>query len=84
MSLKEELQKRTPRATSGTYSKGKCGFIEWIKNKDEEMIQEIFNFIEDRSIAANAMYNFLRRTYPDVTFGLTTFKRHRNRECSCP
>jgi hypothetical protein len=84
MSLKEELQKRTPRATSGTYSKGKCGFIEWVKNKDEEVIQDILNFIEDKTISANATYNFLCRTYPDVSFRLTTFKRHRNRECLCP
>jgi hypothetical protein len=84
MSLKEELLKRTPRATSGTYSKGKCGFTEWVKNKEEETILELVELLEDKAISSNSMYNFLKKTYPDISFGLTTFKRHRNRECLCP
>ena len=84
MSLKEELQKRTPRATSGTYSKGKCGVVEWLKHKEDNFIQEIFDLLDDRSISTNAMYSFVRNSYPEINFGLTTFKRHRNKECSCP
>jgi hypothetical protein len=84
MSLKEELQNRTPRSTSGTYSKGKCGVIEWLKNKDDDFIKETFELIDDKAISTNLMYNFFHKTYPEITFGLTTFKRHRNRECSCP
>ena len=84
MSLKEELLSRTFKAKSGTYAKGKCGFIEWIKNKDEDLIQGVFDLLEDKNVSSNALYNFLRKTHADVSFGLTTFKRHRNKECLCP
>jgi hypothetical protein len=84
VSLREELQKLTPRSTHGQYAKGKCGFVLWLKDQDEEFIKEVIDTLPDKTISSNSFYNFLRSKYPDLTFGLTTFKRHRNRECGCP
>jgi hypothetical protein len=84
VSLKEELLKLTPRSTHGEYSKGKCGVVEWLKNQNEELIKDIVETLPDKTISSNSFYNFLRNKYPDLNFGLTTFKRHRNRECGCP
>jgi hypothetical protein len=84
VSLKDELQKLTPRATSGTYAKGKCGVNEWLKNQDEGVIVEIIEVLSDKNISGNALYNFLKSKFPDLNFGLTTFKRHRSEWCECP
>lgn len=83
MSLKEDLANRTPRATSGTYSKGRCGVNEWLKNQDESIILEIVELLNTEE-STMALHRFLVSRFDDLSFSLTTFRSHRNHWCTCP
>jgi len=83
MSLKDELSKLSPKATSGTYSKGRCGVNEWLKLQDDTLILE-FREILDTKVSTMELHRFLQGKFDDLTFSLTTFRSHRNRWCSCP
>lgn len=83
MSLKDELSKLSPKATSGTYSKGRCGVNEWLKLQDDTLILE-FREILDTKVSTMELHRFLQGKFNDLTFSLTTFRSHRNRWCTCP
>ena len=82
MALKDELAARSPRSTSGTYSKGRCGVNEWLKLQDEKLIEEFIELLETDE-STMAMYRFLASKFPDLSFSLTTFRSHRNQWCPC-
>ena len=83
MSLKDELAARSPRSTSGTYSKGRCGVNEWLKLQDDKLILE-FKEILNTDVSTMELHRFLQSKFDDLTFSLTTFRTHRNRWCTCP
>jgi lipopolysaccharide biosynthesis regulator YciM len=83
MSLKDELAARSPRSTSGTYSKGRCGVNEWLKLQDDKLILE-FKEILNTDASTMELHRFLQSKFDDLTFSLTTFRTHRNRWCTCP
>jgi len=83
MSLKDELAARSPRSTSGTYSKGRCGVNEWLKLQDDKLILE-FKEILNTDASTMELHRFLQSKFDNLTFSLTTFRTHRNRWCTCP
>jgi len=83
MSLKDELAARSPRSTSGTYSKGRCGVNEWLKLQEDSLILDFRKLLET-SASTMEIYRFLQTKFADLTFSLTTFRSHRNHWCSCP
>ena len=83
MSLKDELFKLTPKSTSGTYSKGRCGVNEWLKLQDDTLILE-FRELLATDASTMELHRFLRSKFNDLTFSLTTFRTHRNHWCTCP
>ena len=82
MSLKDELLNQAPKAKAGQYSKGRCAVREWLATQDEEMIKEFMEVLEE-DISTMALYRFLTVSIPDIPFGLTIFRIHRNEWCSC-
>lgn len=82
MSIKDKLLEQKPKATSGKYSKGKCAVREWLVTQDEEMIKE-FNDVLETNTSTMTLHRFLLNTIPNITFGLTSFRVHRNHWCSC-
>ena len=83
MSLKDELAKLTPKSTSGTYSKGRCGVNEWLKLQEDGLILEFRELLET-SASTMEIHRFLQGKFNSLPFSLTTFRSHRNRWCSCP
>jgi len=83
MSLKEELANSIPQSSAGQYSKGRCGVNEWLKLQDEALVEDFAELLKEE-VATMKMYRFLAAKFPDLTFGLTTFRSHRNHWCSCP
>jgi|FreactcultureFD7_1027221.scaffolds.fasta_scaffold15581_2 hypothetical protein len=82
MSLKDDLLKQAPRAKAGMYSKGKCAVREWLVTQDEQMIKEFMEVLETDT-STMSLYRFLTSTVPNIDFGLTIFRIHRNHWCSC-
>ena len=83
MSLKDELEKLSPRATSALNSKGRCGVNEWLKNQNDELIVQ-FKELMDTESSTMEIHRFLQTKFNDLSFSLTTFRTHRNKWCSCP
>ena len=82
MSLKDKLLSQAPQAKAGQYSKGKCAVREWLVKQDEKMIEE-FNEVLATDASTMSLFRFLNINIPDITFGLTSFRIHRNHWCSC-
>jgi hypothetical protein len=82
MSLKEELANRAPQRSSGRYPKGRCGVNEWLKTKDDALVADFKELLDDET-STMEMHRFLRDKFPDLSFSLTTFRSHRNHWCSC-
>jgi hypothetical protein len=83
VSLKEELENLSPRAKTGTYSKGRCGINEWLKTQTDEFILDFRDLITSPS-STMELHRFLQAKFSDLPFSLTTFRTHRNKWCSCP
>lgn len=83
MSLKDELAKLSPKAATGTYSKGRCGINEWLKLQEDALILE-FRELLDTPASTMEIHRFLQAKFTELPFSLTTFRTHRNRWCQCP
>lgn len=63
-------------------SKGFCSMGQWLASKDEQLKQDLQElFLSPASTAS--LHRFLISKFDDLDVGLTTFKSHRNKWCSC-
>jgi len=64
--------------------RGTCFVGWWLKSKDDKFVQEFLELLADEKVSTLRLYEFIDQSYPDVEFGLTTFRMHRLGRCSCP
>lgn len=63
-------------------SKGNCSMGQWLAGKDEQLQQDILELLLSSASTAS-LHRFLIAKFDDLDVGLTTFKSHRNKWCSC-
>lgn len=63
-------------------SKGFCSMGQWLSSKDEQLRAEVVDLLSESASTA-ALHRFLIAKFDDLDVGLTTFKSHRNKWCSC-
>lgn len=63
-------------------SKGFCTMGAWLSNKDEQLRNDVIELMSTPASTA-ALHRFLISKFDDLDVGLTTFKTHRNKWCSC-
>ena len=71
------------RVEKAVNSKRQCLFSRWLSNKDEQFIAEIADLLSDTSASTASLHRFLNAKFEDFEVGLTSFKFHRNKWCSC-
>lgn len=55
---------------------------QWLESKDDELKQDIADLLVSSASTAS-LHRFLISKFDDLDVGLTTFKTHRNKWCSC-
>jgi hypothetical protein len=63
-------------------SKGYCSMANWLSKKDEQFKEEFEELLANDSASTASLYRFLADN-ADMFPGLTSFKSHRNKWCSC-
>ena len=82
MSLKDELLSGKFGTNAGEYARGKCSVNDWLVSLDAEVSAEVKEILETE-VSTMSLYRFLTSKFSDISFGLTTFRSHRNHWCSC-
>ena len=63
-------------------SKGNCSMGQWLASKEEQLRNDVLELLGTPASTA-ALHRFLIAKFNDLDVGLTTFKSHRNKWCSC-
>lgn len=64
------------------FRKGSCSMDRWLASKDEQLKQDISELLSSPASTAS-LHRFLLSKFDDLDVGLTAFKSHRNKWCSC-
>jgi hypothetical protein len=63
-------------------AKGYCSIANYLSSKDEVFVQEFEELLANDFASTASLYRFFS-TNADMFPGLTSFKSHRNKWCSC-
>jgi hypothetical protein len=55
---------------------------QWLASKEEQLRNDVLELLNTPASTA-ALHRFLIAKFDDLDVGLTTFKSHRNKWCSC-
>jgi hypothetical protein len=63
-------------------AKGYCSIANYLTGKDETFVKEFEEILANDSVSTASLHRFFF-TNTDMFPGLTSFKSHRNKWCSC-
>lgn len=68
--------------TTRPNARGYCSVANWLLDKDEDYKKEFGELLKDQYLSTATLHRFF--TSNSINFpGLTSFKTHRNKWCSC-